>query len=111
MRTYDSPGNVITFTVPAADYDLYTAGDLPVVIGEHVGITEGPVDTTTGEVNVAVDGVFHCKVEHTGATASNVAVYITDDLELTTAEGGTSFGKLINSIEAGTSTVRVKLNG
>lgn len=112
MRSYDSPGNVITFDIPPADFDLYPAGDLNVKIGNFVGITTGPVDRSDGKLVVAVHGVFNRDVTSADAVESGSPVFLKADGSLTTTQNSNPFGLTIDAIAAGaTAEVRVKLIG
>ena len=101
MRSFDSYGRTITIPVPAADFGKYTAGDQNVAVGEHVGITSGPVDQSDGSLVLNVEGVYRRDVTATAA-ASNVKVYMEADGTLTTDENGnTLFGRVIGALKAG----------
>ncbi len=104
MRTFDSPGDTITIPVPAAEFGLYPSGDLNRAIGEHIGVTVGPVDRSTASVNLQVTGVHRRAVTNAEAAAvANVKVYLdADDGTLTTDEAaGPYFGKVIGGLRVG----------
>ncbi len=105
MHSYDSPGRTITLPIPAADWAKYPAGDLNVAIGEHLGVTEGPVDQTDGLLVLSVDGVYNRAVTNGAGAKSNVKVYLKADGTLTTAAtDNTLFGKLVGDIPANATT-------
>lgn len=113
MKSYDSPGTVITVAIPEADWDLYPVGDLNVQIGKLVGVTQGPVNTADGGLlNVCVAEVYNRDVTSAAAVEPGEEVYLHDGALNTTAADGVLFGYTLDALAAGeTAQVRVRLRG
>ncbi len=117
MRSYDSPGDVVTITVDESERDFYASGDMNINAFQLQGVTEGPADPETGLLNVAVKGVFNRTVANPEEYAFPVGtvVFVTDENTLfplaEIPEGGFPFGYLLDNAEPGTSTCRVRLMG
>ncbi len=110
MRSYDSPGSVVTFTIPELLRDQFGSGDENVQIGFLNGITEGPVDPNTGLINVAIEGVFVRTITGEYPLDIGSPVWLLDDKTLGDKDTGLPpFGFLIDAVEAGTATARVKI--
>jgi len=114
MRSYDSPGTVITVLIPEADWAKYPVGDLNVQIGDLAGVTQGPVNTIDGGLlNVCVSEVYNRSVTSANAVTAGAKVYLKADGTLTTTQAdGPHFGHTLDAIAAGkTVDVRVRLLG
>lgn len=114
MRSYDSPGTVITVVIPQADWPKFAAGDLNVQIGDLAGVTQGPVNTVDGGLlNVCVSEVYNRQVTSANAATPGARVFLKGDGTLTTTQAdGPHFGHVLDAIAAGkTADVRVRLLG
>lgn len=115
MRSYDSPGDVVTIFIREDQREFYPAGDMNVEIGDLRGITQGPVDPETGLLNVCVAGVYNRTVqiddEYGLVTGSKIWFAGPDALGLPGSPEDPPFGILLDDAPNGTTTVRVRLMG
>ena len=116
MRSYDSPGDVVTIRLNEGDRAFYNAADMLFQLGELVGITEGPADPETGLINIAVSGVYNLSVDNPeaeGVIAAGTEVYrISNDTLGQPTDGAQAlFGILLDDVDPGVHTARVRLKG
>lgn len=116
MRSYDSPGDVVTIFIPEDQREFYGAADENFEQGALRGVTEGPADPETGLLNIAVTGVFSRAVQNNEAydlqAGSPVWIIGPDTLGYPAEPSGDPpFAYLVDIAPPGTNTIRVRLMG
>jgi len=107
-KNFIQPGDTLTVPAPAA-----VASGGVVIAGAIIGIAQG--DAASGKpVDVATGGVWELpKVAAQAYAGAGVVVYwdSTAGLVTSTASGNTKLGVAVESVAAGTGTVKVLLSG